>query len=97
MKWLNLAGNNLKRVPESLEDALVLEYLSLDGNPISTIDGSNGYPEMGKLRELSMRGMANLTRIGKGGLSGLTGLETLRIENSQFLTVLDESSMMKMV
>ncbi|EGI61717.1 PREDICTED: leucine-rich repeat neuronal protein 2-like [Acromyrmex echinatior] len=90
LKKLNLTGNQLTVLPKSLEEARTLEYLSLDGNPIRAIDRTNAFPNLKMLRELSLRGMLNLTVIGNGGLSALTGLESLYIQNCWKLGRIEE-------
>ncbi|KYN19251.1 PREDICTED: leucine-rich repeat neuronal protein 2-like isoform X2 [Trachymyrmex cornetzi] len=90
LKKLNLTNNQLRLLPKSLEEAETLEYLSLDGNPIHAFDRSNAFPNLKTLRELSLRGMLNLTVIGNGGLSALTGLENLYIQNCWKLGRIEE-------
>lgn len=92
MKKLNLTNNQLTVLPKSLEEAETLEYLRLDGNPIRAIDHSNAFPKLTKLRELSLHGMPNLTVIGNGGLSALTGLEILHVQNCEKLGRIDENA-----
>ncbi|XP_012529913.1 slit homolog 1 protein [Monomorium pharaonis] len=93
LKRLNLTGNRLTVLPKSLEEAGTLEYLRLDGNPIRVIDRTNAFPNLTKLRELSLHGMPNLTVIGNGGLSALTGLEVLHVQNCEKLRRIDEYAM----
>ncbi|XP_018402021.1 PREDICTED: leucine-rich repeats and immunoglobulin-like domains protein 2 [Cyphomyrmex costatus] len=93
LKKLNLTSNQLTVLPNSLEEAGTLEYLSLDGNPIRAIDRTNAFPDLKMLRELSLRGMSNLTVIGNGGLSALTGLESLYVENCWKLERIEEYAM----
>ncbi|KYQ59047.1 Leucine-rich repeat neuronal protein 2 [Trachymyrmex zeteki] len=93
LKKLNLNNNQLTVLPKSLEETGTLEYLSLDGNPIRAIDRTNAFPNLKMLRELSLRGMLNLTVIGNGGLSALTGLEILYIQNCRKLERIEEYAM----
>lgn len=90
LKRLNLAGNEFTVVPRPLEEAEALEYLSLDDNPIRVIDSANAFPNLTKLRELSLRNMASLTMIRNDGLSKLIGLEDLRVKNCKKLKVIEE-------
>ncbi|XP_012056986.1 PREDICTED: leucine-rich repeat neuronal protein 2-like [Atta cephalotes] len=90
LKKLNLTSNQLTVLPKSLEEARTLEYLSLDDNPIRAIDRTNAFPNLKMLRELSLCGMLNLTVIGNGGLSALTGLESLYIQNCWKLGRIEE-------
>ncbi|GAB1859730.1 Leucine-rich repeat neuronal protein 1 [Camponotus japonicus] len=90
LKRLNLAGNEFTVVPRPLEEAEALEYLSLDDNPIRVIDSANAFPNLTKLRELSLRNMASLTMIRNDGLSKLIGLEDLRVKNCKKLEVIEE-------
>ncbi|XP_029169687.1 leucine-rich repeat neuronal protein 2-like [Nylanderia fulva] len=92
LKKLSLAVNEFTNLPRSLEEAEVLEYLNLDGNPIRVINNANAFPNLTKLRELSLCNMPNLTTIGNGGLSGLIGLEDLRVRNCKKLEVIEEYS-----
>ncbi|XP_072758203.1 tsukushi [Anoplolepis gracilipes] len=90
LKRLNLAGNELAVLPKSLEETGALEYLSLDDNPIRVIDNTNVFPNLTKLRELSLCNMPSLTAIRNGGLSALIGLEDLRVRNCKNLEVIEE-------
>ncbi|KMQ91340.1 leucine-rich repeat neuronal protein 1-like protein [Lasius niger] len=90
LKKLNLVGNKLAVLPRPLEEAGALEYLSLDNNPIRVIDGANAFPNLTKLRELSLCDMSSLTTIGNGGLSALIGLVDLRVRNCKKLDVIEE-------
>lgn len=90
LKKLNLTGNLLTVVPKALEEAGSLEYLRLDANPIRVIDRLNAFPNLSNLRELRMHGMSNLTAIGNSGLSALTGLEILHVQNCEKLGKIDE-------
>lgn len=72
---------------------MTLEYLSLDGNPIHVINHMTAFPKLPQLKELSLRNMPNLTEIGKGGLSALTGLEILYVQNCKKLWKIDEYAM----
>ncbi|KAL0130696.1 hypothetical protein PUN28_002374 [Cardiocondyla obscurior] len=90
LKKLDLSRNNLTVVPEALEGIKTLEHLSLDGNPIRVINKANVFPSLPALRELTMREMPNLTEIGYGGLSALSGLENLYLQNCRKLWRIDE-------
>lgn len=90
LKKLNLAVNKFTVLPRPLEDTGALEYLSLDGNPIRVISGVNAFPNLTKLRVLSLCDMPSLTTIGNGGLSALIGLEDLRVRNCKKLEVIEE-------
>jgi len=80
-------------VPRSLEEAGTLEYLSLDANPIRAIDRENAFPNLTRLKELSLREMPNLMVIANSGLSGLTGLEILHVQNCGKLEKIEEYAM----
>lgn len=77
-------------MPRPLEETEALEYLSLDDNPIHIIDDVNAFPNLTKLRKLSLCNMSNLMIIGNGGLSALIGLEDLRVQNCKTLEVIEE-------
>lgn len=89
LKRLNLTNNQLTVLPR-LEELGSLEYLNLDANPIRAIDRANGFPNLTRLRELSLREMPNLTVIKNGGLSALTGLEILHLQNCDKLARIEE-------
>ncbi|XP_012233479.1 leucine-rich repeat neuronal protein 2 [Linepithema humile] len=90
LKRLDLTNNELTVLPRALEDAKALEYLRLDANPIRVIDRTNACPNLTNLKELSLREMPSLTEIGNGGLSALTGLENLYVQNCEKLEKIDE-------
>jgi len=90
LKRLDLTNNELAVVPKPLEEAKALEYLRLDANPIRGIDRTNAFPNLTNLKELSLREMPSLTEIGNGGLSALTGLENLYVQNCKKLEKIHE-------
>ncbi|EFN84842.1 Leucine-rich repeat neuronal protein 2 [Harpegnathos saltator] len=81
LKKLNMAGNRFVDVPAPLQGAVALEYVRLDNNPIEVIDHVNTFPNLTRLKEVSLCYMSNLTAIENGGLSELTNLENLYIQN----------------
>ncbi|KZC10349.1 PREDICTED: leucine-rich repeat neuronal protein 3-like [Dufourea novaeangliae] len=90
LKKLNLSGNRLNTPPAALGEAESLEYLYLDENPIQIINKSHSFPNMSKLKELSLCCMPHLTVVGEGAFSGLAALEHLRIESCPKLETIDE-------
>ncbi|XP_053994557.1 leucine-rich repeat neuronal protein 3-like [Hylaeus volcanicus] len=93
LKKLNLSGNRIMIPPVALGDAIALEYLYMDENPIKIINNSHPFPNMTKLKELSFCCMPHLTAIGSGSFLGLDSLETLRIQNCPNLQVIHESAL----
>ncbi|XP_031827427.1 podocan-like protein 1 [Nomia melanderi] len=90
LKKLDLSGNQITVPPVILDEAQSLEYLYLDENPIQVINQKHAFPNMSKLKELSLCCMPHLTVIGKGGFSGLASLEHLRIQSCPKLETIDE-------
>ncbi|XP_026673875.1 leucine-rich repeat neuronal protein 3-like [Ceratina calcarata] len=90
LKKLNISGNKFFIPPASLNEALTLEVLYMDENPIQIINSHQSFPIMPKLKELSLCCMPHLTVVGAGSFSGLTGLEHLRIQNCPKLESINE-------
>lgn len=85
-----MAGNLFVYVPMPLEGAVALEYLRLDNNPIKVIDRVNGFPNLTRLKEVSLCYMQSLTAIENGGLSTLVSLESLYVQNCPKLKKINE-------
>lgn len=79
---LNLTGNLLETVPEALQYALKLQWLSLDENPISSIQGERVFPPLKSLAYLSLSYMTPLKVIGRGAFGQLEGLQEVHICNN---------------
>ncbi|CAK9831544.1 Leucine-rich repeat neuronal protein 1 [Anthophora retusa] len=90
LKKLNLSGNEFASPPNALEEATALEVLYMDENPIQIIHHSRPFSHMPSLKELSLCCMPYLTVVGKRAFSGLTSLESLRVENCPKLELIDE-------
>ncbi|XP_076643134.1 podocan-like protein 1 [Halictus rubicundus] len=90
LKKLNLSSNQIAEPPADLGEAQSLEYLYLDENPLQIINQNHSFPNMSKLKELSLCCMPHLSVIGKGAFSGLASLEHLRIQNCPKLESIDE-------
>lgn len=90
---LNLADNRFVHVPAPLGGAVALEYLRLDNNPIEVIDRANGFPNLTKLKEVSLCYMQSLTAIENGGLSALINLENLYVQNCPKLNRINDYAM----
>ncbi|XP_016914126.1 leucine-rich repeat neuronal protein 3 [Apis cerana] len=93
LKKLNLSGNQLTAIPNALKEATSLEILYMDENPIQIIDKGHSFPNMIKLKELSLCCMPHLTIVGSGSFSGLTSLEHLRIQNCPNLESIHENAL----
>lgn len=90
LRKLNLSGNQINAPPADLGEAISLEYLYLDENPIQIINKNTSFPIMLKLKELSLCCMPHLTVIGEGAFGGLQSLEHVRIQNCPKLETIDE-------
>lgn len=89
LKVLNITGNFFSLIPGALTYAINLERLTMDENPILYVGGNDSFPVLPKLTSLEMSYGRKLERIDKGGLSGLTALETLDISHNPLLSFID--------
>ncbi|XP_062563198.1 leucine-rich repeat neuronal protein 3-like [Armigeres subalbatus] len=85
---LNLTGNLLTAIPEALDYAINLKWLSLDENPIVDIQGDHVFPTIKTLEYLSLSYITPLKIIGRGAFSKLEGLQEVHICNNPELTLL---------
>lgn len=65
----------------------------MDNNPIKVIDRVNTFPNLTQLKEISMCYMQSLTTIENGGMSGLTNLESLYVQNCPKLEKISDYAM----
>lgn len=79
IKSLMLAGNQLRTVPRLA--GIPLQYLSLDGNLIHSIDEGD-FKEMTDLLYLSLSGLPELSVIHPNSFSGLRNLQVLDLSNN---------------
>lgn len=86
IKYLNLTGNEMVKVPDALKHGKALEVLHLSENPIAVIDANSFEEELPNLRELHMSNMPELTYITAGALSKLTSLQELYLGHNNHLT-----------
>lgn len=86
LHYLNLTGNLLTTVPEALEYAINLKWLSMDENPMENIQGEDVFPAIKTLEYLSLSYMTPLKVIGRGAFSKLEGLREVHICNNPELT-----------
>lgn len=86
LQYLNLTGNLLPNIPESLEYAINLKWLSLDENPMESIQGEDVFPAIKTLEYLSLSYMTPLKVIGRGAFSKLEGLREVHICNNPELS-----------
>lgn len=91
LKWLNLEGNLLKKIPQSLKFLIHLEDLSLSDNPIEDLNCTtkNVLPPLTTLKRLNMTYMMSMKSIGHGTLKGLESLEELHLSNNHHLSHID--------
>ncbi|XP_011499664.1 PREDICTED: TLR4 interactor with leucine rich repeats-like [Ceratosolen solmsi marchali] len=95
LKKLDLSWNEFSNLPDALQESKSVEILILDGNPIEFLNDNNGFPPLLNVRMLSMCKMPKLLLIGKGALSSLEGLETLKIENCTLLSEINDDALAK--
>ncbi|EDW74505.1 uncharacterized protein Dwil_GK21955 [Drosophila willistoni] len=89
------AGNLFTKLPEGLEHAENLERLVLNENPIGNLEGDNVFPELPKLKFLSLAYMEDIKRIGAGAFSQLQNLTELILSDNKFLEEIDEQAFAK--
>ncbi|XP_053687687.1 leucine-rich repeat neuronal protein 3-like [Sabethes cyaneus] len=82
LEYLNLTGNLLTTIPEALNYALHLKWLSLDENPIDNIQGDHVFPSLVTLEYLSLSYITPLKVIGRGAFSKLENLKEIHICNN---------------
>ncbi|XP_062872617.1 tsukushi isoform X2 [Trichomycterus rosablanca] len=85
IKSLVLAENQLTTVPKLA--GIPLQYLSLDGNPITTIREGD-FKDMKDLIYLSLSGLSELTTIEPNSFRGLKNLQVLDLSNNGKLNTL---------
>lgn len=86
LQYLNLTGNLLTTIPEALEYAINLKWLSMDENPMENVQGEDVFPAIKTLEYLSMSYMTPLKVIGRGAFSKLEGLTEVHICNNPELS-----------
>lgn len=86
LNYLNLTGNLLAEIPEALDYTINLKWLSLDENPIESIQGEKVFPAIKTLEYLSMSYITPLKVIGRGAFSKLEGLKEIHLCNNPELT-----------
>lgn len=79
IKSLTLAGNQLRVVPRLA--GIPLQYLSLDGNLIHSID-EGAFGELSELLYLSLSGLPELSVIHPNSFRGLRNLQVLDLSNN---------------
>uniref|UniRef100_A0A4W3JF26 Tsukushi small leucine rich proteoglycan homolog (Xenopus laevis) n=1 Tax=Callorhinchus milii TaxID=7868 RepID=A0A4W3JF26_CALMI len=85
---LDLSGNRLDRVPTAWLARVPLRWLSLAGNPITTI-GDKAFSGLQELTDLSLSGLTHLTELSRGAFNGLHNLQQLDLSLSPRLRALD--------
>ncbi|ENN73247.1 hypothetical protein HUJ04_000584 [Dendroctonus ponderosae] len=86
---LDLSGNPIDKVPETLAESHNLTELYLNDTSFVNMTKENGFPDIPSLQVLHLCHMQHLERIEKGALSGLINLYELRISDNIKLTHLD--------
>lgn len=86
LQYLNLTGNLLSTIPEALNFAGNLKWLSLDENPIENIQGDHVFPTLKSLEYLSLSYITPLKVIGRGAFSKLEALQEVHICNNPEFT-----------
>ncbi|EAT46547.1 AAEL002307-PA [Aedes aegypti] len=92
LQYLNLAGNLLTSVPGALDYAINLKWLSLDENPIESVQGESVFPAIKTLEYLSVSYITTLKVIGRGAFSKLEGLKEIHVCYNPGLTHLHEEA-----
>uniref|UniRef100_A0A182QLN0 LRRCT domain-containing protein n=1 Tax=Anopheles farauti TaxID=69004 RepID=A0A182QLN0_9DIPT len=95
LRYLNLTGNLLEKVPPALAYATGLTWLSLDENPIGSVVMGAEFPSLKKLTFLSLSYMSQLKVIGRGAFSGLEALQEIHITNNPHLSYLHARAFMR--
>ncbi|XP_057330557.1 leucine-rich repeat neuronal protein 3-like [Microplitis mediator] len=93
LKTLHLSENSFTKIPSALKDAIVLESLNLDENPLEILDEINAFPNLPSLKRLSLCSLPYLTHIGRHVFSQLPILEELYLCDCPRLTDIDEDSL----
>lgn len=93
LKTLHLSENRFTKIPSALKDAIVLESLNLDENPLEILDEINAFPNLPSLKRLSMCSLPYVTHIGRHVFSQLPVLEELYLCDCPRLTDIDEDSL----
>ncbi|KAK2580065.1 hypothetical protein KPH14_012349 [Odynerus spinipes] len=89
LKKLVLSGNQFTSIPNALANAKYLQSLTLDENPIESINRLNAFPAMPMLKVLNLYCMPYLSEVGRGSFAKLTALETLHLQNCPLLKEID--------
>lgn len=93
---LDLSGNPIDKVPETLSDSHNLTELYLNDTDFVNITKENGFfKDIPTVKVLHLCHVRNLEYIGKEALSGLTNLEELHISDNIRLTALDHFALAK--
>ncbi|XP_074110663.1 uncharacterized protein LOC141534918 isoform X1 [Cotesia typhae] len=93
LKILHLNENRFTKIPTALKYATVLEYLNLDENPIQNLDEKNAFPNLPKLKRLSLCSLPYLTNVGRYVFSELPVMEELYLCDCPRLINIDEDSL----
>ncbi|XP_058832061.1 leucine-rich repeat-containing protein 70-like [Topomyia yanbarensis] len=86
LQYLNLTGNLLTTIPQALDYATNLKWLSLDENPIDNLQGDHVFPSLKFLEYLSLSYITPLKIIGRGAFSKLEALNEIHICNNPEFT-----------
>lgn len=96
LKWLILSGNQFNKVPEELKNAINLEYLNLNNNPITGLN-SESFQGLVSLKGLNISSMPNLQFIDANTFTPLTSMIHLWCSNNPNLKKINSKAFNNMI
>lgn len=81
LKWLILSGNQFTKVPGEVQNAINLEYLNLNNNPIVKLD-SESFQGLSSLKGLNISSMPSLEKIEANTFTPLSSMVHLWCSNN---------------
>jgi Leucine-rich repeat (LRR) protein len=96
LKWLILSGNQFNKVPEELQNAINVEYLNLNDNPITDLN-SESFQGLVTLKGLNISSMPNLALIDANTFTPLTSMIHLWCSNNPKLKKINSKAFNNMI
>lgn len=96
LKWLILSGNQFNKVPEELQNAINLEYLNLNNNPITGLN-SKSFQGLVSLKRLNISSMPYLELIDANTFTPLTSMIHLWCSNNPNLKKINSKAFNNMI
>ncbi|CAB3378741.1 Hypothetical predicted protein [Cloeon dipterum] len=91
LEYLDLGNNKIPVVPECLQSHLgALQFLALDGNKISTVEGA-AFTGLATLHTLVISNLADLKRVDRAALKGVSELQVFRCADNKQLESVDKT------